>query len=234
MAKIYKKVTTRPLSKYQLAINDAAQELCLKNPSLLSSRKNLLAKAREYIIANGFQFAKGKSRSKDFSTDEEPVSKRKKLSKTFREQRLKDVEEDLKDYNEQIEFKEKRITAAVNVEDYAKCDQLKNDIIQLKQSCRQLETEKKRLRTAVAQSDWYQKNKERFSKPRSESDSEPAYSIASSNSHDCSVSPETMVSGFSLDSSSIPLSENSTSNSHIDVHPFQSRLLVTPLLQGDK
>lgn len=207
---VYKKVTSRPLSKYQLAINDAAQELCLKNPGLLHSRKELLAKVLEHIIANGFQFAKGKSRSKDFSTDEEPVSKRRKLSKSIREQRLKDVE-DLKHYNEQIKFKEKRITAAISDEDYMKCDQLKNDVIQLKRSCRKLEAERKHLRAAVALSDWYHKKKQRFT--ISESDFEPlTNSVASSSSLDHSVSPEAMRSG--PDSS--PQLEASTSNSHIN------------------
>lgn len=175
MATVYKKVSSRPLTNYQVAINKAAQELCVNNPDLLNNRKEMISKAREKIIANGFKFAKGRSRSKVCGTsDDEPVKKRPKLSKTVKEQRLTDLEDELSDYSQQIEFKEKRITMAINSEDYVQCDQIKNEIVKLKQSCRELEAEKKHLKICIAQSDYYYKRKERSVTPvpASESDSD--------------------------------------------------------------
>lgn len=67
MAIIDKKESSRPLSKYQLKMNDAAVQLCLQNHGLL--RKVLMDAARDKIIADGFQFAKGKPRSKSLTPE---------------------------------------------------------------------------------------------------------------------------------------------------------------------
>ena len=60
MATIYRKETTRELSKYHKAMNAAAQELCIANPGLLRQRSVMIEKACAHIIEQGFQFAKGK------------------------------------------------------------------------------------------------------------------------------------------------------------------------------
>ena len=135
MAKIYKKETTRPLSSYQKRINEAAQRLCVANPALLRKRKALMEEARNLIIEEGFQFVKGKSRSKkvvDLPSDDDPPVKRQKLSRDMREQRMKDIKEDCKDLTDRIKFKEKRITAYENSRDYRKCDEVKEEITALK------------------------------------------------------------------------------------------------------
>lgn len=62
LALIYKKETSRPLSKYQVEMNKAAQALCIQQPSLIRNRKTLMDSARDKLIADGFQFVKGKSR----------------------------------------------------------------------------------------------------------------------------------------------------------------------------
>ena len=76
MATVYKKVSSRLVTNYQVAINKAAQELCLKNPGLL---KEMIAKAHEHIITAGFKFGKRKYRLKLYSDDMEPVKKQSKL-----------------------------------------------------------------------------------------------------------------------------------------------------------
>ncbi len=59
---IYKKL---PLSKYQMAMNTASQEMCTaKLAMLLGKRHDLIQAARSRIISDGFQFVKEKSRSK--------------------------------------------------------------------------------------------------------------------------------------------------------------------------
>lgn len=157
MATIYKKQSSRPLSNYQLRMNEAAIKLCLKNPGLLRKRQALVDAAREEIIEQGFQFVKGKSRSKKtLAATEEPMPKRQKLTQDVREKRLKDIEEDMADVKERISFKEKSYLA---VSDYRRCDEIKEETIQLKRQLRSLEAEKKRLATSSRQSKWYYRKK---------------------------------------------------------------------------
>ena len=106
MATIYRKETNRLLSTYQKRMNDASQQLCLQNPGLLQT----IEAAREKVIAGGFQFVKGNSRSKKLQNedDQEPVPKRPKLSQSVREKRIKEIKEDLRDLNDKIEFRHKK------------------------------------------------------------------------------------------------------------------------------
>ncbi len=48
-AKIYRKQTSRPLTPYQKQINECAQDICIKNPTMLRSRARLLEAAREVV-----------------------------------------------------------------------------------------------------------------------------------------------------------------------------------------
>jgi hypothetical protein len=157
IAKIYKKETNRPLTPYQKSINDAAQLLCLQNPTLLNKKSLLMAEARKKIIDEGFQFAKGKSRSKFLmdADEQQPPTKRRKLSKDMRQQRMKDIDEDCQDLTERIAYKEKRIVAYENSRDYKKCDEMKEEISALKHQRRQLQSEAKRLNKSNTQSKWY-------------------------------------------------------------------------------
>ena len=140
LAVIYKKDTSRPLSKHQLAMNEAAQALALDQPSLIRKRQMLLDLARDRVIASGFQFVKGKSRSKKSSgSEEEPAPKRRKLSQDIREKRMKDLEQDISDLKERIGFKEKRITEKLNVHDYKRCDELKEEVMEVRKKLREAE-----------------------------------------------------------------------------------------------
>ena len=51
---IYKKETSWPLSKYQVAMNKAAQSLCISQLGLLCKRQKLMKLAREKLLADGF------------------------------------------------------------------------------------------------------------------------------------------------------------------------------------
>ena len=155
MAIIYRKETARPLSKYQKKMNDAAQQLCLQNPCLLKKRQLLIDTARAQMITDGFQFVKGKSRSRrDQQCDEEPTPKRPKFSQSFRENRMLQIEEDLQDLNDRIGFKDKRITAALNSKEYKKCDEIKEEVTALKHKRRELEAERKHLQKSSRQSEY--------------------------------------------------------------------------------
>lgn len=73
--------------------NEAAQRLCVANPALLRKKKALMEEALNLIIDEGFQFVKGKSRSKKMVDlpDDDPPPKRQKLSKDVCEQRMKKI-----------------------------------------------------------------------------------------------------------------------------------------------
>ena len=108
-------------------MNQAAQELCLGNSGLLHKGKLLIDAARDKIIEQGFQFVKGKSRSKKCASnsDNMPAPKRRMSSQDIRDKRMKAIEEDCQDLSDRISFKEKRIVACENMRDYKKCDELK-------------------------------------------------------------------------------------------------------------
>ena len=139
MAIIYKKESKRPLTSYQRRINEAAQELCIKNPGLLHKRKLLMEVARQKIL-EGFQFVKGKSRSKRGANPDDTMStpQHRKTSKDMREGRMKNIEEDCQDLADRISYKEKRIRACENIADYKRCDELKEEVSALKRQRREL------------------------------------------------------------------------------------------------
>lgn len=104
--------------------------------------------AHARIIEQGFQFAKGKPHlKKDINpSDDQPTKKWQKLSQDMRDQRLKDIEDDCQDITDQIQ---KRIVACEHSRDYKKCDELKEEIIALKQQRHQLQAETTNLKNVT-------------------------------------------------------------------------------------
>ena len=68
------------------------------------------------------------------------TSKRLKINQDVREQRMKEVEEDIDDVTSHIAFKEKRLKEAESFKDYKLCDRITEEIIECK--CRKREFEK--------------------------------------------------------------------------------------------
>ena len=64
-SQIYKKPN---LTDYQQRVNTAAENICLKNPSMIRKRAELLERARKEVHDSGYTYRKGKSRSKRFGT----------------------------------------------------------------------------------------------------------------------------------------------------------------------
>ena len=127
-------------------MNKAAIALCVKNPQLLlQKRSELITIARKKIINEGFQFKKGKSRSKRGSNQPTEQKKFSKTSQAFLERRLVEIEEKVTDIGDLITFKENRITECIIISDYEKCDSLKKEIMALKQDRRELLAEKENL-----------------------------------------------------------------------------------------
>jgi len=135
------------LSDFQLRVNEAAIALALAQPNPVRKCGELLENARKKDAEDGYCFKKGKSRSKVYGVgDAEPsVSKRPKLDQTMREERIKDLEEDIADVSSHIAFKEKRRAQAETVQNYKACDELTQEILERKGRKRELEKELKLL-----------------------------------------------------------------------------------------
>ena len=70
-------------------MNEASANLCLQSPNLLSDRTLLLKECRRVVDEEGYDYKKGKSRSRSFNTSvaSEPP-KRKKITEEYRLSRI--------------------------------------------------------------------------------------------------------------------------------------------------
>ena len=110
---------------------------------LLSDRQLLLESSRKQVDESGFVYKKGKSRRKLNPTS--PTKKRKKISQSFRVQRLTELQERIKELSDHIGYKQKCLDQANNSQNYKQCDELSEQISALKGDRRKLEAEQKAL-----------------------------------------------------------------------------------------
>ena len=125
----------------------------------------MLQKAREALLASGaYEFKKGRSRSKSLpenqsNSDDSSAKKRRKIDKETRHARVKDVEENICDIDEEITYKERRRSQAENVRDYRQCDEITERLPSLKEKKRLLKRELSLLQKKESQAQWYQKKR---------------------------------------------------------------------------
>ena len=97
-ALIYRKPN---LTSFQQNVNSAAMELALENPVLIQkgNRGELLEKARSRVPSDGYNFKKGRSRSKVYGEESavESTPKRPKFDGDMRRKRKKELEEEIQD-----------------------------------------------------------------------------------------------------------------------------------------
>ena len=133
-------------------------QLCLRNPNLLSDRHALIEASRKKLDESGYCYKKGKSRSKRLSPDDggdTSVNKRTKINKEYRLGRIAELQEQIKDKKEQVEYKELRREGAKTIHNYKECDKLTEQISVLKADRRRLELELVGLTKKQKKSDWY-------------------------------------------------------------------------------
>ena len=142
--------SSKPLILYQQSINSASEELAVGNPKLLDDRQKLLKLARARVNDDGYNYKKGKSRSKQLSEFGTVVTqvKRTTIPAFVRNQRMLHLEDSLKDIDKQIRFKELRREQATNSRQYQLCDEITHDITVLKTQRYQ---EKMELKSITAQ-----------------------------------------------------------------------------------
>ena len=178
--------------------------LAIQDPSMLTEKKGkLLEAAKDEVYACGYNFKKGHSRSKRFSSDSSSSStpKRKNLNKEFREDRIHNIKEEIHDLNSRICFKEKRVLAAANMKNYKICDEVNGEISELKTKRRELETELKELQRKDNRAQKY-----RMKRSKNRSSNPPSQDISSDEFSFESPSPSTSVSSHD------PFGDPSSSN----------------------
>lgn len=82
----------------------------------------------------GYKFKKGKRRSKrslSYSGDDTPKPKQQKTTESIRKQHIANLKEDLRD---RLQLKEKRRSQEEMLRNYKVCDQLMEDVTELKES----------------------------------------------------------------------------------------------------
>ena len=217
-SQIFGRNSRRNLTKYEREMNEVSMQLCLQTPNLLSDRKALREASRKKLDESGYGYKKGKSRSKRLTADEGTESspkKRAKINRDFRLARIAELQEQIKDKKEQLEFKELRRDAAKNVHHYKECDKLTEQMAKLKAGRRQLEQELAALTKKQKKSEWYfNKTSTPWKVSASELNSRISRRFPSS-------SPEPQSSSFQ----STP-----SPRFHVPVHP---RVLRSPLSDDD-
>ena len=130
------------LKDFEKKVNEAAIQIALKDTSLLKKRGELLAKARKKVASDGYVFKKGASRSKDYGV-QTPTPKRPRYAQDMRDERIKAIDDELADINKMMTFKEKRLSQAEAAKNYKLCEQVTEELMQLKTQKRELATEKR-------------------------------------------------------------------------------------------
>ena len=222
-AYIYKKTESRDLTEFETRVNMAAGELCLNDISLINRRGDLLEKARKRVADEGYNFKKGFSRSKVYGRIEtSSTAKRPKYEKEMRDERMKSIEEELQDITRLMQFKEKRLTQAESSKSYKLCEQVTEEIMNLKSKKNELMTEKRlfeRKKTRAAK---------RIRKKGSTVDKGPS---------SCTSSPQprsdTSDRSRLKSSSSTSSSQSQLDTASIDYSSSESRMLVSQGTQDD-
>ena len=130
---------------------------------MLSQRGDLLVESRQRLNEIGFEYKKGKSRSKRFGSDrtseEESTPKRTKTDRMFRVQRIAQIKEEVKTLNSQIEFKQRRVEMGVQAKNFKLCDQVTDEVSELQKARRVLEIELQCLEKKDRKSQKYYRRK---------------------------------------------------------------------------
>ena len=126
------------------------------------SKQKLLEEARKRLNECGYEYKKGKSRSKQLISSSEsdeptPAPKRVKTTEALRIKWISEIQEDLRDISQRMGFKEKRREQASLSHQYGICDPISEEISVLKDRRRVLEMELHGLNKKQKQSKWYNK-----------------------------------------------------------------------------
>ena len=211
-AKIFR---TDKLTAYQQRVNEEAGRLAVKNPGLLTKRGELLDLARQQVVEQGYNFKKGKSRSKRFCSESDgesaPKPTRRKINEEIRHQTIVGLREQITDLDKQVSYKEKRRDQAEGNRDYRTCDALMTEINELKAQRREVNVQLKAFESKEKQAAWYIRRKREKK----------------------AIQKNPMSSEMTSDDSDVPISSPSSSVRSLSVSrsptPFHSRTFSTSI-----
>lgn len=150
---IYGQDPAKTITPYQKQVNIAGEQLAMQDLNLLLSWQQLLNLARVTVAHKGYTFKNGKSQSKQ-SQEDAPTPKRQKASARFRTKHIGELEEDIKDHTDHLQFKEKMRDQATMARNYKLCDQLTEEMSAIKKK-RECEQELCMWSRRQQQADWY-------------------------------------------------------------------------------
>lgn len=150
------------LTVYELNVNEAATQLCLRDPTLLIRRDELLTLSRRAVKQGGFTYAHGSSRSKDTMTmqvvvppntgraREDPVTARVR-----RLARMSELEEMVAKNKAEQAVKIRALEQAQAAKDYPAVHQYQTQIESLGNACMRYQSEMNTLMKRQKRSDRY-------------------------------------------------------------------------------
>ena len=128
----------------------------------------MLNKAREKVIADGYPFVKGKSRSRSGSETEleSPLQKRSKINAAERSREIQLLEENLKSFNDRLNFKERQLEKERCLKNFKECDNVTQQMIQIRKERASVERQLSALKKREAKSVWYKQKSTRMVLPK--------------------------------------------------------------------
>ncbi|XP_028407557.1 uncharacterized protein LOC114530175 [Dendronephthya gigantea] len=158
-AKIYSlKDTNEKLYNYHKAINEAAYQIALEDPMIVGNKTELNKLAVAKLDIDGYSYRKKKSRSKQLNPDVD-TPKRAKLQSDFRASRIKEVSEDLKEVDKQVQLCTKQRDRYSNSQEFSSAIAISEKIEGLQGRKRKLQTELTMLQRKEARSQKYHSGK---------------------------------------------------------------------------
>ena len=133
--------STRPLNKYEMAMNDASRQLCKADASLITNRQLLLEKARKVVHDEGYAYKKKKSRSGVFGEKAQP--KRSYLTNDIRQARICTINLQIKSIEESISLLEKQKVQYINTKRFLQAAEV-NTLIAEKRNSKAMHMEELR------------------------------------------------------------------------------------------
>ena len=194
---------------------------------MFGKRGDLLCLAKSKVHEDGYNYKKGKNRSRMYGSaqpaNEDCFPKRVKIDSIERKRRINDIQDQIADLDKRIGFKNKRVEAAMAAKSFKVCDEISEEISELKSQCRELSCELAVFQKKQRKSITYSNKQKRLKEPMNMDSSNPLSSSSSSNSqpeptielHSDSSDHESQSNSRYLqsDASKTPLGESSDSPS---------------------
>lgn len=158
---------TAELTSHEMNVNEAAAQLCLRDPTLLARRDELFILSRRAVREGGFSYVHGFSRSKQAAANNDAGADRREeeggSSQTTvrerRKQRLEELERLIGKNKEEQKAKIAALERAHAIRDFSHAYQLQTEVEALGNVCLTLETEYTQLKRRQKRSDRYFENK---------------------------------------------------------------------------